>query len=232
MNTYVLVHGVNQGGWIWKPVAKYLRMEGHDVYTPTMDGCAERRHQLRPEITITTQIAELLDCLFYDDLTDIILAGSSAAGMHISKMAEMMPDRIKHLVYVDAVLLRPDEKAADVIIPEPGEIYERTELGWMPKHELLKMFKVLSDDPERNDWASERFSLWPTSVKSQDVDLQVFWSKTWNATVINCTLSKNPSTAHVRQYSDKLQAKYIEMNTGHWPMVSRPEELAQILLAL
>jgi pimeloyl-ACP methyl ester carboxylesterase len=232
METYVLIHGVNQGGWIWKPVAEYLGAEGHDVHTPTMDGCAERRHQLRPEITIATQIAELLDYLFYYDLTDIILVGSSAGGMHISKIAETAPDRIKHLVYVDAVLLRPGEQAADVIVPEPDEIYSRTELGWMPKADLLKMFKVLSDDPQRNDWASERFSLWPNNVKGQDVDLRSFWSRSWKTTVINCVLSKNPSTSHVRQYCEKLQAKYIEMDTGHWPMVSRPEELARILLSL
>ncbi|MBU4317958.1 MAG: hypothetical protein KKF30_11895 [Proteobacteria bacterium] len=42
MATYVFIHGAFQGGWIWKFVATPLRAAGHLVYTPTMDGCAER----------------------------------------------------------------------------------------------------------------------------------------------------------------------------------------------
>jgi hypothetical protein len=102
----------------------------------------------------------------------------------------------------------------------------------MPKPEFLKMFKVLSDDPDKNDWASDRFTLWPNNVKGQDLDLRGFWSRSWNATVINCVLSKNPSTDHVRNYSNKLNAKYIEIDTGHWPMISHPEELARLLLSV
>ena len=51
MATFVLVHGAYQGGWIWKPVAERLRRAGHAVYAPTLDGCAERKHQLRPGIS-------------------------------------------------------------------------------------------------------------------------------------------------------------------------------------
>ena len=44
MATYVLVHGSNQGGWIWQPVANLLRAAGHQVYAPSLDGCGERPH--------------------------------------------------------------------------------------------------------------------------------------------------------------------------------------------
>ena len=55
MATYVLIHGAYQGGWIWKPVATRLRAAGHTVYTPTLDGCGERHHLVRPGITVTTR---------------------------------------------------------------------------------------------------------------------------------------------------------------------------------
>jgi esterase/lipase len=54
MATIVLIHGAYQGGWIWQPTAKILREAGHTVYAPTLEGCAERRHQLRPGITTET----------------------------------------------------------------------------------------------------------------------------------------------------------------------------------
>ena len=50
MASILLIHGAYQGGWIWRFVAERLRAAGHDVHAPTLDGCAERRHQLRAGI--------------------------------------------------------------------------------------------------------------------------------------------------------------------------------------
>src|SRR5215470_6538508 len=58
MATYVLVHGAYQGGWIWKPVVDRLRAAGHQVYAPTLDGCGERHHLIRPGITVATHAQE------------------------------------------------------------------------------------------------------------------------------------------------------------------------------
>src|SRR5262249_26335811 len=68
MATYVLLHGAYQGGWIWQPVATRLRAAGHTVYAPTLDGCGERAHLLRPGLPVGTQaqeIAQLLLDLLY-----------------------------------------------------------------------------------------------------------------------------------------------------------------------
>ena len=50
MAAYVLVHGSDRGGWIWQPVANRLRAAGHQVYAPSLDGCGERKGQMRPGI--------------------------------------------------------------------------------------------------------------------------------------------------------------------------------------
>ena len=59
MATYVLLHGAYQGGWIWQHVTPHLRAAGHTVFAPTLDGCAERRHALRPGIDTESQAAEV-----------------------------------------------------------------------------------------------------------------------------------------------------------------------------
>src|SRR5262245_40272846 len=107
MATYVLVHGAYQGGWIWKPVAKRLRAAGHVVLTPTLDGCGERAHTIRPGITVSTHAREVAQLLFYEDLTDVVLVGTSAGGMVMEIAAETARERIGRLVFVDALALMP-----------------------------------------------------------------------------------------------------------------------------
>ena len=80
MTNFVLVHGSYQGGWIWQRVASRLRAAGHTVFAPTMLGCAERRHELRPGIDTTTFVNEVSDLLFFEDLKDTVLVGTSSGG--------------------------------------------------------------------------------------------------------------------------------------------------------
>src|SRR5229473_1537386 len=115
MATYVLVHGAYQGGWIWKPVVDRLRASGHRVYAPTLDGCAERHHLVRPGITAATHAQEIAQLLFYEDLTQVVLVGTSSGGMVVCKAAELARDRIARLAFVDALALLPGERVADIV---------------------------------------------------------------------------------------------------------------------
>ena len=80
MATYVMIHGAYQGGWIWKPTATRLREAGHLVYAPSLDGCGDRRGSLRPGISVETHATEIADLLFYEDLNDVVLTGTSSGG--------------------------------------------------------------------------------------------------------------------------------------------------------
>ena len=115
MATYVLVHGSYQGGWIWQKVADRLRAAGHRVYAPSLDGCAERKGQVRPGITTETQADEVAQLLFYEDLNDVVLVGTSSGGMVVCRVAELMRERIGRLVFVDALALLNGEKIGDIV---------------------------------------------------------------------------------------------------------------------
>src|SRR5437764_10692756 len=115
MATYVLVHGSYQGGWIWQKVADRLRGAGHRVYAPSLDGCAERKGTVRPGITTETQADEVAQLLFYEDLKDVVLAGTSSGGMVVCRVAELMRDRVGRLVFIDALALLPGEKIGDIV---------------------------------------------------------------------------------------------------------------------
>ena len=115
MATFVLVHGSYQGGWIWKPVATRLRAAGHEVYAPTLDGCAERASQVRAGIDTESQADEVAQLLFYEDLHDVVLVGTSSGGMVVCRVAELIPERIGRLVFVDALALFSGEKIRDIV---------------------------------------------------------------------------------------------------------------------
>ena len=116
MTTFVLIHGSYQGGWIWQPVANRLRAAGHEVYAPSLDGCAERKHSLRPGVTTETHAAEIADLLFYEDLRDVVMVGTSSGGMVECRAAEMRRDRISRLVFVDALALLDGERIRDAAV--------------------------------------------------------------------------------------------------------------------
>src|SRR5947207_13456752 len=126
MATYVLVHGSWTGSWVWKLVAERLRAAGHDVYHPTLDGCAERSHALRPGITLDTHGGEIAGLLFYEDLNDVILVGTSSGGMVVARAAELARDRIQRLVFIDALAPLPGETVAEINGRAPTRLTELT----------------------------------------------------------------------------------------------------------
>jgi pimeloyl-ACP methyl ester carboxylesterase len=226
MATFVLIHGAYQGGWIWKPVAERLRAAGHVVYAPTLDGCAERKHQLRPGITVGTQAQEVADLLFYEDLRDIVLVGTSSGGMVICRTAELATERLARLVFVDALALLPGERIAD-IVKRPAPM--KTELATGPTREDAES-RMFSDlDPATRAWALARYTLHPIAAMDAPMELKNFWDRPWKASVIRCRRAANPPEAHQRRTAERLRAPYSEMDTGHYPMLSQPEELTRLL---
>ena len=115
MATYVLIHGAYQGGWVWGGVAAGLRAAGHLVHAPTLDGCAERAGAVRAGITVATHAEEVARMLFFEDLRDVVLVGTSSGGMVVCKAAEQASDRIARLVFVDALALSPGERVSDIV---------------------------------------------------------------------------------------------------------------------
>ncbi len=229
MTTYVLVHGSYQGGWIWKDVATRLRAAGHEVYAPTLDGCGERKGTVRAGISTETQADEVAQLLFYEDLKDVVLVGTSSGGMVVCRVAELMRDRVKRLVFVDALALLPGEKIRDIVTRSTATATGLT-AGPSREDAATRLFADL--EPKLRDWALERYTQHPIAIYDKGVELASFWSQQWPGTqVIWCKRAPNPGEAHQRRTAEKLGATFTELDTGHYPMLSTPAELTQILLA-
>jgi pimeloyl-ACP methyl ester carboxylesterase len=228
MTNFVLVHGSYQGGWIWQHVAARLRSAGHTVFAPTLDGCAERRHQLRPGIDTTMHATEIAELLFYEDLRDVVLVGTSSGGMVVCRAAEQMRSRVARLVYVDALALFNGERTRDIVrrtTPTPPG------LGFAPSREdaAQKLFADL--EPAMRDWVLDRYTPHPVGCSDTPVKLTDFWDLPWTASVIWCRRAENPGEAHQRRCAERLKAKWHEMDTGHYPMLSMPDELTRLIIS-
>lgn len=227
MATFVLVHGAFQGGWIWREVADRLSAAGHRVYAPSLDGCAERKGAMRPGITTETHAEEVAQLLVYEDLHDVVLVGTSSGGMVACRVAETMRSRIGRLVFVDALVLLNGERILDVVkraTPVAG-------CTIAPSHEEAanRMFADL--EPATRAWVLERYTPHPIAVYDQPVRLESFWTQSWQASVIWCRRAPNPGEAHLRRAAERLGAKWAELDTGHYPMLSAPEALTALLAA-
>jgi len=226
MTTFVLLHGSYQGGWIWQRVATGLRAQGHTVFSPTMEGCAERRHQLRAGIDTSTYVAEVADLLFYEDLNDVVLVGTSSGGMVVCGAAEAMRHRIGRLVLVDALALFNGERTRDIV--------KRATTGPVglasgPSREDAEKGLFADLDPATRKWVLDRYTPHPVGCSEIPVRLTDFWDQRWKATVIWCRNAPNPGEPHQRRAAARLQAKWRELDTGHYPMLSMPDELTAML---
>ena len=112
--TYVIVHGATGGGWDWKTVARLLEAKGHEVYRPTLTGLGERVHLAGPEINLTTHIMDIVNVILFEDLYDVVLVGHSYGGMVITGAMDRIPERIRHVIYLDAAAPDDGQSALDV----------------------------------------------------------------------------------------------------------------------
>lgn len=228
MATFVLVHGSFQGGWIWQHVANRLRAAGHRVYAPSLDGCGERKGTVRPGITTETHADEIAQLLFYEDLKNVVLVGTSSGGMVVCRAAESMRDRTGRLVFVDALALFDGERLRDIV---SGSTTVMGELTAAPSREDAANRLFADLDPASRAWALERYTPHPIAIYEQPVKLDSFWTQSWTASVIWCRRAANPGEAHQRRTAERLKATWAELDTGHYPMLSMPEELTRMLVA-
>ena len=118
MATFVLVHPALFGGWCWKKVSPLLHARGHAVHTPTLTGLGERVHLARPEVGLDTHVDDVVNLLTYEDLHDVVLVGNSSGGVVITGVVDRVPERIGHLVYLDAFVPEDGQSMLDIIPPE------------------------------------------------------------------------------------------------------------------
>jgi len=231
VSTYVLVHGAWRGSWIWKRVRRLLQARGHDVFTPTLTGVADRSHLSSPNVTLETHITDIENLVRWEELSDVILCGHSYGGCVVSGVADRVSDQIGALVYLDAFVLENGQCLNDMIPPEMRS--ERLELakevgeGWKMPPIPAEEFNV---NPRDRDWVNRQATWQSMATFEQPLHLTGAINRIKNVTYI---LASGWSPSPFPQFHEKAKAKGWKTTTidcGHDVMLDRPEELAEQLL--
>jgi pimeloyl-ACP methyl ester carboxylesterase len=227
----VLVHGAWHGAWCWRRVLPSLWAAGHRPVLVTLTGLGERAHQLSPAITVGTHIDDVVTAVRAEECHDALLVGHSYAGLVITGAADRLDHAVGGLVYVDGVVPAPGESWADSNPPETQAARRAAiaRLGHLPPPSPAA-FGVTGADAE---WVARRQTPHPGGTYDDPVDFDATRWAARDRTYVACTA---PALATIAPARQRVAAQdgwnLAELTTGHDPMVTAPDELIAVLLAL
>ncbi|WP_435738115.1 alpha/beta fold hydrolase [Cellulosimicrobium sp. PMB13] len=229
----VLVPGFWLGAWAWDDVVPHLEAAGlvpHAVTLPGLDPASTS--QDRAEITRDDHV-DAVAALVAELDGPVVLVGHSGGGPVVQQVADRGPDRIRRVVYVDTGPLvdgaalnqeLPDD-AAEVPLPSWDELAEQGSSVDGLDDAALSRFR------ERAVPTPGPVARGPVRVSNPDrLDVP--------ATVICSSIPSevlaqlaNPGPPLHTELGEIHDLTYVDVPTGHWPMFSRPRELAEAVVA-
>jgi pimeloyl-ACP methyl ester carboxylesterase len=228
---FVLIPGAWLGAWAWKKVTPALEKEGHEAIPVTLTGMGERVHLATKEVGMETAIRDVLNVIEYNDLDAPVLVGHSFAGKVAAAVADRAHPKVRRVIYLDA--FRPER----VLTPQGG-FDPAGEFGPLPSGSLgVPLTEAIVDrigkDVQGADrrWMMAKATPWPLKMATDPVTLSEKYDRVKESYVF-CTLAGDPVDEIVAGKWGKLEGPHKLIETGHWPMITRPDELARDLVAL
>lgn len=231
MADFVLVHGAWHGAWCWRRVLPALWSAGHRAFAVSLSGVGERAHLAPKSITLDTHIADVVNVIEAEELLDAILVGHSYAGIVITGVAARAAARLRHLVYLDAVVPLSGESWSCGHAPETRAARRQA----IAEHEALPapdpaIFGLTGADAA---WVARRQTPHPGAVYDAKLEFDAERIARLPRTFISCTA---PQLATIDASRARARSQpgwnFVELATGHDPMISAPESLLRVLLAL
>jgi len=232
MASIVLVHGAWGGSYGFRQVRPLLAAAGHDVFTPSLTGIGERSHLAHPNVDLDLHVQDIRNTIFYEDLDDIVLLGFSYGGMVVTGLLDDLAAKVRHLVYLDAFV--PDDgQSAAAIIGGPLEERATTTSDWS-----LPPIPRQLETPEATAWSDARRANQPVKTLTQPVSLntpieELDLTRTYiKATSDPAEPTDSPFWNYARHAEASPAWEYHQIETNHMVPMTRPAELATILLDL
>ncbi|NJP24677.1 alpha/beta hydrolase [Microbispora sp. SCL1-1] len=240
MTTYVLVPGFWLGAWAWRDVTAALRGMGHEAHPLTLTGLADRAHLASPALDLETHIRDILGLAEAEDLRDVVLVGHSGSAAAVTGAAARAAGRVSRVVYVESGPV-PDGMA-QIDLTGREFVEKRVEDAWrypMPSWDELQESGASLEglgEHERSLMAA-RATAQPLGTITQPLTLsdEAAAFAALPKTLVSCSFpltqvkeliaAGHPAFAPLGGPEWELH----ELPTGHWPMLSRPGDLAALL---
>jgi pimeloyl-ACP methyl ester carboxylesterase len=234
MITYFFIHGALRGAWLWDRLIPLIRKKGGaKAIAIDLPGHGKRAAE-RAGVDVSAYINDVISCIKEQRLSDLILVGHSMSGIIISKVAEEMPERIRHLVYLAAVAPRDGDALIDLLTKERQETLRKLEGKAMeiygPIDALRPLYFTDLPDGEEKDSYLKQLTPQPLAVFFEKVPLKRFYNLKIPMTYILGLKDKSLPPELTRGFAERLGVKPVEIDAGHDMMISRPDEVAEVLL--
>jgi len=221
----ILVPGFWLGAWAWDEVAETLRADGHDVTAITLPGLDSVGTD-RSSITFADHVDAIIDAVSGQP-RPVVLAVHSATGFSGYAASDRVPEKIAAMVYVDTAPgigpLDPDFTAVEKPMVW-SEIEEEENLDGLSE-EQKETFRQRAV-PVPGSLLREGYPL--TNDARRDIPSTLVCTG-FTAEQYQTYAREHPEWAFLAGIPELRNATWIDLPTSHWPMWSRPKELAQII---
>ncbi|UYQ62833.1 alpha/beta fold hydrolase [Streptomyces peucetius] len=227
MTEFVLVAGAWLGAWAWDDVVPRLRAAGHGAHPLTLSGLADKQGVAAGQQTHVRDIVDEVERL---DLRDVVLVGHSYSGIPVGQAAERIGDRLARVVFVDSDVPADGESFASGWWQGPAKLEAAiADNGgfWAP------LTAAECDGQGLTDEQTTRLVGGATPHPGATLTEPAVLARPLDglpATYVKCLLDGPEPADDVAVLLTGENWRLVEMDTGHWPMFSRPAELARILL--
>ncbi len=231
LTEFILVPGAWLGSWAWKKVVPLLEERGHRAYPVTLTGMGDRVHLASKEHGIETAIRDVLNTIDSNDLEDIVLVGHSFAGKVVAPVADRAHERVREVVYLDA--FRPAKVRTPQAALDPTSEFGPPPPGTFAIPLTEKTIDAIGSDVQGEDrrWLLSKATPWPVRPANEPIVLSANFDSVKSAYIF-CTKSGDPVDEIIAGKWGKLEGPYRVIESGHWPMITAPDELAEDLIAL
>lgn len=234
----VLVHGMSHGGWCWERLEPLLRRAGHRVLAVDLPGHGRRAHE-RARATVGGYARSVADDMMLAGIHDAIVVGHSMGGVVIPKVAELVPARVGHLVFLAAVVLAHGTSMLEAQMAPPTRAMvaglARAGGGVVQYPAVLEWARWMGDLPpgdERVAQAFGRLTAQPWRPLPERVDMRRFYAMDVPRTYVRCLRDLAVPPAKAAEYAARLGVTPVDLDSAHGAMLSHPEALAKILETL
>jgi pimeloyl-ACP methyl ester carboxylesterase len=213
-------------------VTPQLRDAGHDVHPITLTGTGDRAHLIEPDLDLNSWITDVVAHLDVEELEDVVLVGHSFCGAVITGVAERVPERLSQLVFLDAVVLRDGQSVFDQLGPELAEIFEAIAAGndgwslpWTTDEQLDQYYGDHGLSSEDLTWIRRHVTAHPIGTYRERLAMSNAAAAELPRTYVRCTATPTPPPVQLGANG----WDWAELDAGHWPMITRPNEAAALL---
>lgn len=231
MTTFALVHGGWHDAQCWNVLSPFLREQGHDVVAPDLP-CSD------PAANFSDYADVVCDAL-RGCAADVIVVGHSMGGQTIPLVAARRP--VKHLVYLCALVPKVGRALAEQLVEEPTMLCEgwdsalsepdvKGRTSWV---DAERTKELLYADCDNATVANAIATLRPQASYPLGFTFPLEEFPPVPATSVVCRDDRMLGNDWARAVArDRLGAKLVELPGSHSPFLSRPAELAEILLSV